>query len=78
MILERKGFSGEALLQLRDLALLNPLIYKIINIKPKFCIDFSLDYVDFDGNCMEILHYEYDGFNLNEIISAKEILEEKI
>ena len=27
---------------------------------------------------MEILHYEYDGFNLNEIISAKEILEEKI
>lgn len=78
MILERKGFSGEALEQLKEFAKTNPLIYKVINMKPKWGIDFSLDYVDFYGNCMEIFHYEYDGFSYDEIENAKKILESMI
>jgi hypothetical protein len=30
-----------------------------------------MDYVDREGNAFEILHWEYDGFDYEEIVSAK-------
>lgn len=71
MILERKGYSGEALTQLQSLVKRNPLLYKVINIVPKYGTDFSLDYVDRDGECFEILHHEYDSFNCLEAQKIK-------
>lgn len=79
MILERKGYSGKALEQLLKLAKRNPLIYKVINIQPKWGCDFSLDYVNADkGEVFEILHHEYDGFNVESAETMKKKLEDVI
>ncbi len=74
-LFERKGYSGEAKEQLEEWAKVNNTLYKLIRYKPKWGIDFSIDYVDAEGNAFEILHYEYDGFVLDEIQEMKENVE---
>jgi hypothetical protein len=70
-LFERKGYEGEALRQLKEYARDNNLVNKLINYKGKWGVDFSMDYVDSKGNSMELLHFEYDSFNYNEIQSIK-------
>jgi hypothetical protein len=77
LLFERKGYTGEALQQLEHWAKVNPLIYKIIRIRPKWGLDFSMDYADRDGNVFEVLHWEYDGFEYDEVQSRKQQLEAK-
>jgi len=67
LLFERKGYQGPALDQLNSWAKQNPLIYKVAQIRPKWGLDFSLDYADSAGNVFEILHWEYDGFEFGEI-----------
>lgn len=70
MILERKGYTGAALAQLEKLSETNPLVRKLIAIKPKWGIDFSLDYVS-KTECFELFHYEWDTFNFTDVYIAK-------
>lgn len=67
LLLERKGFAGEALDQIEGWARTNPLMYKLVKLRPKWGIDFSMDYADRDGNVFEVLHFEYDSFVYEEI-----------
>ena len=75
-LFERKGYEGEALEQLKAFAKENNLIHKLVNYKGKWGVDFSIDYVDTFGNSMELLHFEYDSYNYQEIQSIKGIVEE--
>jgi len=78
LLFERKGYSGEALEQLERWAQANPLVYKIIRMRPKWGLDFSMDYVDRAGNVFEVLHWEYDGFDFEEVETRKQQLESKL
>ena len=75
LLFERKGYIGAALAQLEGWAQHNNLIYKIIKMRPKWGMDISVDYVDTDGNVFELLHWEYDGFNYQEIADKKIYIE---
>lgn len=78
LLFERKGYAGDALDQLKSWAKTYPYYYKMINIKPKWGLDFSIDYYDSSGNTFEVLHWEYDGFDVDEILEMKEKVESKL
>lgn len=78
LLFERKAYAGAALDQLRRWARDLPLLYKVIAMRPKWGLDFSMDYADRDGNVFELLHWEYDGFDYEEICAVKDAIEPKI
>lgn len=78
LLFERKGYAGAALEELKHWAKTLPLINKIIALRPKWGLDFSMDYVDREGNAFEVLHWEWDSFDYNEIEAVKEIIEPKL
>lgn len=74
-LFERKGFAGSALNQLKDYAKLNPLLWKLIHMKPRWGIDVSIDYVDLEGRVFEVFHYEWDDFKYDLVVSKKKEIE---
>lgn len=75
LLFERKGYAGEALKELTAWAKTLPLVYKVIAIRPKWGLDFSMDYVDHGGNAFEVLHWEWDSFNYEEIETVRRAIE---
>jgi len=76
VMFERKGYSGDALQQLETWAGYRPHFHKLVAMRPKWGLDFSIDYCDREGNVFELLHWEYDGFEYNEIQDKKSKMEE--
>lgn len=74
MILTRYALAGEAREQLKTVAKNRPIVNKLLSIKPKYGIDFSLDYITHDV-IMEVIHIEQDFTTLEEANEAKEKLE---
>jgi len=74
-IFERKGFNSNALEQLYAIAPSNPMLYKLIKMKPKWGIDISIDYVSPDA-VFEVFHYEWDSFDFEQVIEKKLEIEE--
>ena len=77
MLLTRYAFAGEAREQIVEVSKNRPILQKLLNIKPKWGIDFSLDYVTHDI-VMEVIHIEQDFDNLDKAQEAKERLEQII
>ena len=74
MLLTRYAFGGEAREQIQQGCQHRPILQKLLNIQPKWGIDFSLDYVTHDV-VMEVIHIEQDFDSVEEAYDAKERLE---
>jgi hypothetical protein len=75
-IFERKGFSDQALEQLHAVAeSSNPMLYKLIKMKPKWGLDISIDYVSPDA-VFEVFHYEWDAFEYDAVMEKKQEIEQ--
>lgn len=75
---ERKGYSADARDQLLVWSRDMPLCHMLLSLKPKWGLDFAMDWIDRDGNVFEILHWEYDTFEFEDIINMKDLMAEKI
>ena len=73
-LFERKGFNDHAKEQLFALAHINPMLYKLVRMKPKWGIDISIDYVS-EHAVFEVFHYEWDSFEYDAVIEKKEEIE---
>jgi hypothetical protein len=67
LLFERKAYTGLARQQLLYWSKTNPLVHKLLALRPKWGLDFSMDYVNQSGDVFEILHWEYDGFDYEEV-----------
>ena len=74
MLLTRYALAGDAREQVEQTVEQRPILQKLLNIKPKWGIDFSLDYITKDV-CMEVIHIEQDFDTLTEAQKAKMKLE---
>lgn len=74
MLLTRYAFADAAREQLEEVCKHRPILQKLLNIKPKWGIDFSLDYVTHNV-VMEVIHIEQDFDNIDSALEAKERLE---
>ena len=75
LLFERKAYSGAALAQLKHWAQELPLLHKLTAMRSKWGLDFSMDYVDDEGNAFELLHWEWDSFDYDEIQQVKQRIE---
>jgi len=69
-LFERKGFNEGAKEQLLIHAKENPMLYKLVKMKPKWGIDISIDYVSEDA-VFEVFHYEWDSFEYDAVVEKK-------
>jgi hypothetical protein len=74
-LFQRKGFISRASMQLNAYVNRNPLLWKLIKMKPKWGIDISIDHVDAAGNVFEVFHYEWDSFSYSDIQHKKREIE---
>lgn len=77
LIATRWAYAGPAYEQLLRTARINPLLYKLLSIKPKWGIDISLDYV-YNHGCIELFHIEYDFDNYEVACEAKLDAEQRL
>ena len=74
---QRWCYIGAAKEQLQKHSSVFPSLIKYINLKPKWGLDFALEYYD-NEQVLEVLHIEFDFRNYYTALAMKENLEKKI
>lgn len=77
LVVQRFGFEGEALDQLKYYSKYRPELKKLINTKTKWGHDFCLDWIDGDG-VVEVIHWEWDFRDYDSYLNHKKHMEEMV
>ena len=77
LLLQRYNFTEEAKQQLEDHKNRFPQLNKYLRLRPKWGLDFSLEYYD-HKYALEVLHIELDYNNYFVALEVKEKLEKRI
>jgi hypothetical protein len=73
----RYAYEGAALDQIKEWSIINPRLRKLINIKPKYMVDFCLDYIT-DSRVYELIHIEHDFHDYDLYMKHLSLMEELI
>ena len=77
-MLYRRGYEGEASEQLWRMSATDPRIHRVLQQRPRWGLDISLEYILPDGTMFEILHWEYDADQWEPIEELRQLYEPKI
>lgn len=75
MISYRYHYEGEALYSLIKAKQSRPGLQKLINIRPKWGLDLSVDYIT-DDLCFDLFHVEIDEYDFDRFMETKCRIEE--
>lgn len=76
-LLWRHGVEDAARSQIQTWSHIVPACHKVLAMRPKWGIDFSMDWIGQSGEIFEILHFEYDSFDRGYIEQLKQQCDEK-
>lgn len=74
MLLERYQFEGDAAKQLEIASTNHVELWKLLSVRRKWGIDFSVDYITY-GCVTDVFHVEFDSQNLDQLYEVKEVVE---
>lgn len=77
-ILYRRAYEGKAAQQLWNLAQKDPRIHRVLQQRPRFGLDICVEYIQADGTIFEVLHWEYDSTNPEEIEYYRNLYQDKL
>ena len=77
-MLYRRAYEGAASEQLWRLSAADPRIHRVLQQRPRWGLDISLEYILADGTMFEILHWEYDSDQWEPIEELRQLYEPKI
>lgn len=77
LLLWRYGFSGQLREQIQHHQHRIPTLRKYLDLRPKWGIDFALEYYD-DDSWLEVLHIEQDFRDLSQAKQQRDIMTQRI
>ena len=75
---ERKAYDGAARRQIESWSQVNPIIGKLLQVRPKWGFSLSVDYADTSGNVYELYATSCSGSELNGIELSRRNIEQLV
>ena len=70
-VLWRCGYDSAAAEQLSNWTQTYPIYHRVLQIRPKWGLDFAMESISVNGTIFEILHFEHDFFDYQQYLDMK-------
>lgn len=76
-ILYRRAYIDDAADFLWHMAKQDPRIHRVLQQRPRIGLDLCIEYIQPDGTIFEVLHWEYDSVNPEEIEHYRQLYQDR-